>query len=62
MGRVSVLVQDGSSTGWEGKSVLMWILSTRISARAVALVCQVLDVLVVIMVVVVEVVIRVNFF
>ena len=59
VGRVSVLVQDGSSIGWEGRSVLMWILSIRISARAVALVYQVVDVLVV---VVVEVVIRVNFF
>ena len=57
VGRVSELVQDGSSIGWGERSVLMWILSIRISARAVALVCQVVDVLVIMMVV-----IRVYFF
>ena len=67
VGQVSELEQDGSSIGWEGRSVLMWILLIRISARAVVLVYQVGDVvvvimMVVIMVVVVEVVIRVNFF
>ena len=48
VGQVSELEQDGSSIGWEGRSVLMWTLSTRISAGAVALVCQVIIVLVVV--------------